>query len=125
MPHYADFCPLTRFVHPSAAPDGSFQQFLQLQNSSERSHAEVAHGEQQQREGEDEERLAPVSHSGLKPAPRTAKRPGGLRKAGSYVFLSDLKGRKSGRGNSVIVWEARPRRVYSASGGFGPGTDVA
>lgn len=36
----------------SVASNGSFQQFLQLQNSAERSHAEVDHRQQQQREGE-------------------------------------------------------------------------
>lgn len=33
------------------APNGSFQQLLQLQNGAERSHAEVGHGQQQPREG--------------------------------------------------------------------------
>lgn len=36
----------------SLAPDGSFQQLLQLQNGAARSHAEVDHRQQQQREGE-------------------------------------------------------------------------
>lgn len=42
----------TEFFFLSVAPDGSFQQFLQLQNSAERSHTEIDHGQQQQREGE-------------------------------------------------------------------------
>lgn len=39
-------------VFPMAAPDGSFQQLLQLQDGAERSHAEVDHSQQQPGEGE-------------------------------------------------------------------------